>query len=278
MRNIVFIILLLSLIFSCSDRSAIDKPIVANNFNDFLISIDKACRSIDPQSCEHVWGLMNLYLPELKDSSYIPSSDQKATVLRLYNRFNHKSPRELLMIYKGDMSSDIQSDINQDDEITTQLDDIFNQYKNSKRYIRNFPIRDIQTDFNPTITNLMWTISNNSKLKIKQLVANVEYHSSDGKFIAKSADFIYKFDPYFTQYDRFTILVEIDSISANKLNIIKNSKNIKTKISILSVITNTDKLLLFQLPDSYFRMRKLIAKSIQLHKDRINLVESINTE
>jgi len=278
MKNIVLIVLFLSLIFSCTDRSSIDKPIVAKNFNNFLTSIDKACRSLEPQACEHIWGLMSLYLPELKDSSYIPSSDEKTTVQRLYNRFNHKSPRELLMIYKGDMSSDIQRNINQDNEIIAQLDNIHKQYENSKRYRRSFPIRDIRMDFNPNLTNLMWTISNNSKLKIKQLVANVEYHSSNGELIAKSADFIYKFNPYFIQYDRLTILVEIDSISADKLDIIKNNKNIKKEIKILSMIADNDRLFLFELPASYSRMRELIAKSIELHKDRINLVESIITE
>ncbi len=279
MRKIVVLMILSFIVFiACEKTVKVEEPIVGKNINDLFREIETQCLSYDKTLCEHVWALIRMSLPNAKDSNYVVKDNEKANAELLYEKLSNKTTRELTLIYKGDMMTAIQKDMEKNSQISAQLDDLLKNYQKNKRSVRKFPIANPELVLNPSSISIMFTINNHSRDSIKQLTGYVNIYDNKSDVVFKSEDFDLSFDPKFVLYDRFTLLVDIAPVSAEDIVLLKNSKRSKIEVVLKTMVTNGNKVLLFELPESYSRMKSLLLRSAELNKERINLIESISTE
>ena len=278
MRKIALAVLSFLFFITCEKQVTVEQPIVGNNINDLFKKIETNCLSYDKTLCEHVWALIRMSLPDAKDSSYVVKDHEKDDAALLYEKLSNKTTRELTLMYKSDMMNVIQKDMEKTSQISAQLDNLLKNYQRNRRGVRQFPITNPELVLNPSSISLMLTINNHSRNSIKQLTGYVNIYDNKSKVIFKSEDFVLYFDPTFILYDRFTLLVDISSVSQEDIVLLKNNKRSKIEVVLKTMVTSDNKVLLFQLPESYSRMKSLLLRSTELNKERISLIESINTE
>ena len=131
---------------------------------------------------------------------------------------------------------------------------------------------------NPSSISIMLTINNHSRNSIKQLTGYVNIYDNKSELVFKSEDFVLYFEPKFVLYDRYTLFVDIAPVSPEDIVLLKNNKRSKIEVILKTMVTGDNKVLLFELPESYSRMKSLLLRSTDLNKERISLIESINTE
>lgn len=278
MRKIALTVLSFIFFMACERVVTVEQPIKGNNINDLFKKIETTCLSYDKILCEHVWALIRMSLPDAKDSSYVVKDHEKADAELLYEKLSNKTTRELTLMYKSDMMSAIQKEMDKNSQISAQLDDLLKNYQRNKRGVRRFPITNPELVLNPSSISIMLTINNHSKNSIKQMTGYVNIYDNKSELVFKSEDFVLYFDPKFVLYDRFTLLVDIAQVSQEDIILLKSHKKSKIEVVLKTMVTSDNKVLLFELPESYSRMKSLLLRSADLNKERIKLIESINTE
>ncbi len=278
MRKIALIVLSFLFFVACEKTVTVEQPIKGDNINDLFKEIETQCMSYDKTLCEHVWALIRMSLPDAKNSSYVVKDHEKATAELLYEQLSNKTTRELTLMYKGDMMNAIQKDMEKNSQISAQLDDILKNYQKNKRGARQFPIANPELVLNPSSISIMLTINNHSRNSIKQLTGYVNIYDNKSELVFKSEDFVLYFEPKFVLYDRYTLFVDIAPVSPEDIVLLKNNKRSKIEVILKTMVTGDNKVLLFELPESYSRMKSLLLRSTDLNKERISLIESINTE
>ncbi len=263
---------------ACEKTVTVEQPIKGNNINDLFKEIETQCLSYDKTLCEHVWALIRMSLPDAKDSNYIVKDHEKAQAELLYEKLSDKTTRELTFMYKSEMMGVIQQDMEKNSQISAQLEDLLKNYQKNKRGARKFPIANPELVLNPSSISIMFTINNHSRESIKQLTGYVNIYDNSSKRVFKSEDFVLHFEPKFVLYDRFTLLVDIPQVSPQDIILLRNHKKSKLEITLKTMVTGDNRVLLFELPESYSRMKPLLLRSDELNKERISLIESISTE
>ena len=263
---------------ACEKTVTVEQPIVGKNINELFKEIETQCLSYDKTLCEHVWALIRMSLPDAKDSNYVVKDHEKVTAELLYEKLSNKTTRELTLIYKGDMMNTIQNDIEKNSQISAQLDDILKNYQRNKNGVRRFPISNPELVLNPSSASIMLTINNHSRNSIKQLTGYVNIYDNKSKLVFKSEDFVLYFEPKFVLYDRFTLLVDIAPVSPEDIALLKKNQRSNIEVVLKTMVTSDNKVLLYELPESYSRMKSLLLRSADLNKERISLIESINIE
>ncbi len=278
MRKIALTVLSFLFFVACEKELTVEQTIVGNNINDLFKEIETTCLSYDKTLCEHVWALIKMSLPDANDSSYVVKDHEKANAELLYKKLSNKTTRELTLMYKSDMMNLIQMDMDKNSQISTQLDDLEKNYQKNKRGARKFPIANPELVLNPSSISLLFTINNHSRNSIKQLTGYMKIYDNDSEIVFTSEDFAIYFEPKLVLYDRFTLLVDIAPISAEDVVFLRSHKRSKIEVILKTMVTSSNEVLLFELPESYSRMKSLLARSADLNRERIHLIESINIE
>lgn len=276
-RFCVLVTLIISVV-ACKNKTTIDTPIVANNFHDLLVKIENSCKNINKNDCEHIWALIQLTTPSIKNSNSLINQEEKMLAEELFVKLNGKTPRELLQIYKSNMLNIVQRDIEKDKEMMNELENIMDTYNSTSKYLRQFTVNGVKNSFLNNSANVMWNIYNNSEFNIKKIVGYVDYYDGDN-LTFKSEDFIYNFNMPLLSRERLTILVNVD-VDPEKIKELKKNKDMKVdvKFKSMEVSSSAQKLLIFQLSESYYKMKEMLRISEELYKKRIDLINSIHAE
>lgn len=265
----------------CSEKDMMQETLSANNFKGLIAQINKACQSLDTQTCNYVKGTIILTLPNAFDTDYEPVGEDAVKAKELYKDLNNKNVKEFIQIYKGMLLKNLESVRKRDTEITKNLDNLYAAYLRTKHYAEDIILSDITINFeNKRGAMLSFTLTNKTQKIIKQAVAEVEFYSVSDIFLGRIKAFSHTFTPDLKPGGKAVIKTTLESIPGNDLVLIRAAKGLKTKVSVSSLQISSkiedENSLILNLPYSYHRMRQLISDSEKLYNDTVNKINAIH--
>ena len=270
------------ILYSCDKRDIIDRPIIADNFEKFMNEIDSVCKKMSEETCAAMKGPILLDLPNAVNANYRPSGEDSFIAEEIFRRLNGKTPAELVGTYKGMLLNNLENMRKRDLDIKNNLDLLLASYEETNKYASDITVSDIMliSDENLRDMRLGFTVSNKTAFVLKQLVAEAEFYSASSVLLGRTKAFVLKLNPNITPNGKTAIKTFLDSVPENDLTLIRAAKNLKIKVTVSSVQTDSqnenEQNLILSLPYSYHKMRKLLSESEILYEDTVKKINAID--
>ncbi len=285
MRITLFALAAAALLLSgCDRRDIMDRPIIADNFEKFMLEINDVCKKTDEETCGAIKGPVVLGLPDAANADYKPSGEDVFTAEEIFRKLNGKTPSELIRIYKGMLLKNLETVRKRDLDIKKNLDLLLDSYESTKKYAADIIVSDIEliSDKNLRKMRLGFAVSNKTEFVLKQLVAEAEFYSASDILLGRTKAFVCVLAPNLKPKGRVIIKTLLDSMPENDLALIRAAKNLKIKVTVSSVQTGSknenEQNLILSLPYSYHRMRELLSESELLYNDTVKKINAIDAK
>lgn len=272
------------LLFGCDSRDIMDRPIIADNFEEFMLEINDVCKKTDKETCDAIKGPVALGLPDAANADYKPSGEDVFTAEEIFRKLNGKTPSELIRIYKGMLLKNLETVRKRDLDIKKNLDLLLDSYESTKKYATDIIVSDIEliSDKNLRKMRLGFTVSNETEFVLKQLAAEAEFYSASDILLGRTKAFVCELAPNLKPKGRVIIKTLLNSVPENDLALIRAAKNLKIKVTVSSVQTGSknenEQNLILSLPYSYHRMRELLSESELLYNDTVKKINAIDAK
>ena len=284
MKIILYILFVFFIAIGCEKRNIMDIPIFADNFAELTEQIEKVCRKTDEETCNNIKGAILIELPNAFEKEHSASEDDIYTAQEIYRKLNGKTPSELIQIYKGILLNNLETARKRELDISKNLDLLLESYESTKHYASDIRLDNIKLIHNNNVNNMRvdFTLFNNTTFALEQIVAEADFYTLSDTLLGRSKSFAYTFTPILKPNGKATVKASLNSIPQEDLILIKAAKNLKIKVTVSSIRTNSEneneKNIILSLPYSYYRMRELLKESELLYNNTVNKINEIDAK
>lgn len=269
------------MVSGCKKTDIMNEAVSAQNFREFAEKLEKICYKTDNATCGYINGPIYFYMPKSAAGEPLTDEVSQEITTKIYKRLNNKTPNEIIEIYKGLLLADLDKSRGRDSEIIQNLDGIKDVHEKTKHFATDIFISHVSVDFRkqnmPTLT---FEITNRTKFNVKQIVAEAEFYTATETFLGREKAFSHVFKPTIGPGQTTAVTKKLSSVPEQDMTLIKAAKNLKIRVLISSLQTDSKKenesVIILSLPYSYHKMRELIEESDELYNDTVNKIKAIN--
>lgn len=269
------LIIFMLLLAACEEKNIMNIPIEADNFQDLIYKIATVCSKVDNNTCTHLKNTIRVFANQ---------NDQENNPTKILNILNQKTPNEMIDLYKTYLLVDLKKGRTHDEEVIKNLNEMKTEYEKTKHFANNVVVSNISATLNLKNVNayvLNFDVTNNTPFNIKQCVAEAEFYTQSDTFLGREKAFSYTFQKPLASGKTANVKIHSENIPLEDLTLIRATRNLKTKVIITSLQTDSnndnESVLILALPYSYFKMRDLLKESDEIYNKTVEKIKAINS-